>query len=107
MYRLSRRQVREVCENVFGIPISVGAVDAAIMRMSQVLKDPWEKLREYIQQAELVHADETGWRLSGAQQYLWLASGALAVCFRIDPHRSQAAAKELLGEQFGGFVVSD
>lgn len=107
VYRLSRRQVREVCENVFGIPISVGAVDAAIMRMSAVLKDPWEKLREYIQQAELVHADETGWRLSGAQQYLWLASGALAACFRIDPHRSQAAAKELLGEQFGGFVVSD
>jgi len=107
VYRLSRRQVREVVENVFGIPISLGAVDAAIMRMSQVLKDPWEKLRAYIQQAALVHADETTWRLSGAQQYLWLASSALVACYRIDPHRSQAAAKELLGENFGGFVVSD
>jgi transposase len=107
VYRLSRRQVREVVENVFGIPISVGAVDAAIMRMSAILKDPWERLREYIQQAELVHADETGWRLAGAQQYLWLAASALAACFRIDPHRSQAAAKELLGENFGGFVVTD
>ena len=36
-----------------------------------------------------------------------LASSALAACFRIDPHRSQQAAKELLGESFGGFVVSD
>jgi transposase len=99
--------VREVVQNVFGIPISVGAVDAAIMRMSAILKDPWEKLREYIQQAERVHADETSWRLAGAQQYLWLASSALAACFRIDPTRSQAAAKELLGEEFGGFVVSD
>lgn len=107
VYRLSRRQVREVCQNVFGIPISVGAVDAAIMRMSAILADPWEKLREYIQQAALVHADETGWRLAGAQQYLWLASSALAACFRIDPTRSQAAAKELLGEEFGGFVASD
>lgn len=107
VYRLSRRQVREVVENVFGVPISLGAVDAAIMRMSAILADPWEKLREYIQKAQLVHADETGWRLSGAQQYLWLASSALAACFRIDPHRSQAAAKELLGEEFGGFVVSD
>jgi transposase len=106
-YRLSRRQVREVVQEVFNIPISVGAVDAAIMRMSVILKDPWERLREYIQQAQLVHADETSWRLSGAQQYLWLASSALAACFRIDPHRSQQAAKELLGEQFGGFVVSD
>lgn len=107
VYRLSRRQVAEVVCSVFGIPISVGAVDAAIMRMSAILADPWERLREYIQQAELVHADETGWRLAGAQQYLWLAASALAACFRIDPHRSQQAAKELLGEEFGGFVVSD
>lgn len=107
VYRLSRRQVRQVVQEVFNIPISVGAVDAAIMRISAILKDPWEKLREYIQQAQLVHADETSWRLSGAQQYLWLASTALAACYRIDPTRSQAAAKELLGEEFGGFVVSD
>lgn len=26
---------------------------------------------------------------------------------RIDPHRSQAAAKQLLGEAFGGFVICD
>jgi transposase len=106
-FRLSRRQVRQVVEEVFGCPISLGAVDAAIMRTSAILKDPWEALRDYIQQAELVHADETSWRLSGAQQYLWLAASALAACFRIDPNRSQAAAKELLGEQFGGFVVTD
>lgn len=107
VYRLSRRQVREVVEQVFAVPISVGAVDAAIMRMSAILADPWQALREYIRQAELVHADETTWRLSGAQQYLWLAASALAACFRIDARRSQAAAKELLGERFGGFVVSD
>jgi len=107
VFRLSRRQVRQVVAEVFGCPISLGAIDATIMRMSAILKDPWEALRDYIQKAQLVHADETSWRLQGAQQYLWLAASALAACFRIDPNRSQAAAKELLGEQFGGFVVSD
>lgn len=107
VFRLSRRQVRQVVEEIFGCPISLGAVNAAIMRTSAILKDPWEALRDYIQKAELVHADETSWRLAGAQQYLWLASSALAACYRIDPHRSRAAAKELLGESFGGFVVSD
>jgi len=47
------------------------------------------------------------WRLCGAHQWLWLAAGALLACFRIDPSRSQRAAKALLGEDFGGFVVSD
>lgn len=107
VFRLSRRQVRQVVEEVFGCPISLGAVDGAIMRTSAILKDPWEALRDYIREAELVHADETSWRLKGAQQWLWLAASAMAACYRIDPHRSQAAAKELLGEQFGGFVVCD
>jgi Transposase IS66 family len=45
--------------------------------------------------------------LRGAQQWLWVAASSLVACFRIDPARSQRAAKELLGEEFGGFVVSD
>jgi transposase len=57
--------------------------------------------------ADVVHADETTWRLAGAQQWLWVAASALAACYRIDPTRSQKAAKALLGEDFGGFVVSD
>ncbi len=103
VYRLSRRQVAQVVEEILGCPISTGAVDTAIMRMSRVLADPWQALAEAIRQADVVHADETSWRLAGAQQWLWLGAAALVACYRIDPHRSQAAAKKLLGEDFGGF----
>ncbi|MBA3371260.1 MAG: transposase [Thermoleophilaceae bacterium] len=107
VYRLSRRQVALIAEEIFGVAISTGAVDRTIMRMSAILADPWAELREAVRQAEVVHADETGWRLRGAQQWLWLAASALHACYRVDPSRSKAAAKELLGEDFGGFVVSD
>ena len=49
----------------------------------------------------------TTWRLRGAQQWLWVAASSLVACYRIDPSRSQAAARALLGEDFGGFVISD
>jgi transposase len=107
VFRLSRDQVRQVVVDVFGMPASTGSIDNAIMRMSAILADPWAELREAIRKAEVVHADETTWRIQGAQQWLWVAASALVACFRIDPSRSQAAAKELLGEDFGGFVVSD
>ncbi len=107
VFRLSREQVRRTVVEVFGVPASVGAIDNAIMRMSAVLADPWRELREAVRAAEVVHADETSWRLRGAQQWLWVAASALAACYRIDPSRSQRAAKELLGEDFGGFLVSD
>ncbi len=107
VFRLSRDQVRQILVEVFGIPASKGSVDSAIMRMSAILADPWAELREAIRKAEAVHADETTWRLCGAQQWLWVAASSLVACFRIDPTRSQQAAKELLGEEFGGFVISD
>lgn len=107
VFRLSRDQVRQVLGEMFGTPASKGTIDAAIMRMSAILADPWEQLREAVQQAEVVHADETTWRLAGAQQWLWVAASALLACYRIDPSRSQQAAKALLGEDFGGFAVTD
>ncbi len=107
VFRLSRDQVRQTVVEVFGVPASKGSIDNAIMRMSAILADPWVELREAIRRAQAVHVDETTWRLCGAQQWLWVAASALVACFRIDPSRSQAAAKELLGEEFGGFVISD
>ncbi len=107
VFRLSREQVRQTVVEVFGIPASKGSIDNAIMRMSALLADPWAELREAIGKAQVVHADETTWRLRGAQQWLWVAASSLVACFRIDPTRTQRAAKELLGEDFGGFVVSD
>ena len=51
VFRLSRRQVAQVVREVFGIEISMGAVDATIMRMSAALADPWRALREAAQGA--------------------------------------------------------
>lgn len=107
VFRLSREDVRRTVVEVFRIPASTGSIDNAIMRMSAVLADPWAELREAVRRADVVHADETTWRLGGAQQWLWVAASALLACYRIDPSRSQQAAKALLGEDFGGFVVSD
>lgn len=107
VWRLSRRQIQDIVQQVFGIPISLGAIDKVIMRMSRLLADPWAELREAVRRSEVIHADETCWRLRGAQQWLWLAASALYACYRIDPSRSQQAAKELIGEDFGGFVVTD
>lgn len=107
VHRLSRRQVCDVVVEMFGVPISLGAVNRTIMRMSAVLADPWAELAAVVREAEAVHADETGWRLGSAQQWLWLAATSLFACYRIDPSRGQAAAKELLGEDFGGIAVTD
>jgi transposase len=106
VFRLSRRQIVCLLDEMFGCPISVGAVDATIMRMSGVLADPWRELRDAVRHAHTVHADETSWRLRGETNWLWVAATALFACYRIDPSRSQPA-EELLGEDFGSFIITD
>lgn len=107
VYRLSRRQIVELLYEMFGTTVSVGAVNATIMRVSAILADPWRELRDAVRKAQAVHADETSWRLRGETNWLWVAASALMACYRIDPARSQAAAKELLGEDFGSFIITD
>jgi transposase len=107
VYRLSRRQIVQLLDEMFGCPISVGGVNATIVRISAVLADPWRELRDAVRKAQAVHADETSWRLRGETNWLWVAASALMACYRIDPARSQAAAKELLGEDFGSFIITD
>ena len=107
VYRLSSRQIVELLGEMFGTTVSVGAVNATIMRMSAVLADPWRELRDAVRKAQAVHMDETSWRLRGETNWLWVAASALMACYRIDPSRSQAAAKELLGEDFGSFIITD
>jgi transposase len=107
VYRLSRRQIADIVTHVFGCPISVGAADAAILRMSRALADPWTELRDAVREADAVYADETSWRLRGQTNWLWVVASALLACYRIDASRSQRAAKALLGEDFGSFVITD
>lgn len=107
VYRLSRRQSAQIVEEVFGIPISIGAVDSVLMRTSDLLADPYLKLQEAIRQAEVVHVDETSWLLKGHNQWLWTATTSLYACFLIDPSRGQKVAKELLGQDFGRVAVTD
>jgi transposase len=107
VHRLSREKIAELLRESYGIEVSTGAVDMMLRRVSRVLHDPWRELHEAIKTAEAVHADETTWLCRSDPCWLWTATTAALVCYRIDPRRTQEAAKRLLGEDFGGFVTSD
>ena len=106
-HRLSREKISELLRESYAITVSSGAVDGMLRRVSRVLHDPWRELHEAIKAAEAVHADETTWLCRRESCWLWTATTALVVCYRIDPRRTQQAAKRLLGADFGGFVTCD
>jgi hypothetical protein len=63
--RISRRDVVECCEQLFGSRISTGAVDAILARASEALAGPHAALLAALRGAGAVNMDETGWRTAG------------------------------------------
>jgi transposase len=106
-YRLSRREVRQLLQDLWAVRISLGAVVRQEQAQSAALAPVVEEARTAIQQAAVVNMDETGWRQAKQRAWLWTAVTAELTVFRIDRTRSGAAVEALLGPNFMGVVGSD
>jgi transposase len=105
-YRMSRRLVAEAMKDLFGIPMSVGAVIHAQERLSGALRLPVEEALESVKTAPVKYADETGWRIRGASAFLWTVVTSTLTVFLIQKRRTEEAARAILGV-VSGVVTTD
>lgn len=104
--RISRRDVVELCEQLFSSRISTGTVDAILARAADALIVPCEDLLERVRSARAVNMDETGWRLRGSQRALWGMFSQRHAVLQITASRHDDHAKTLLGASTA-IVTSD
>jgi len=105
--RVSRRDLVELFEELFGCTLASGTLDAIVQRTGQALAVPYDGLLGHIRDASAVNVDETGWRLRGGRRTLWGALTCRAAVFRIAPDRHERELLALLGEEFAGIACSD
>jgi transposase len=111
-YRLSKRLVCEVLSDMGGVQVSVGSVSNLEQQMSAALQAPVEQARQYMRQAQVVHADETGWAQGvkagrATRAWLWVVASALVVVFQIALSRGHQVIQGLLGTDFVGWLITD
>lgn len=106
MHRTSWRQVQDFCHAVFNIPMSLGAVQKIIHRVSQAIVPHYEAIATLAHQALVGYIDETPWYCQNALQWLWIMATDTVTYYRIDPHRSKEAFVALIDE-WQGILVSD
>lgn len=104
--RVSRRDLVELCEELFGARICAGTIDAILARTGQALESPYGELLDRVRGAPALNVDETGWRLRGAQRTLWGAFTQQLAVFSIEQDRHEQRLRELLGPH-QGVVTSD
>jgi transposase len=108
MYHLSRRTTVEVLRDLWGVPMSVGALSACEQAVSAAVAPPVAQAHAYVQeQAEVRHADETGWRERRRRAWLWVVVSPLVTVFMVHAHRGTAAARALLGACLSAILITD
>lgn len=105
--RISRRDMSELLWDVFGVRISVGAIDAICQRASALLEGPHQRLMSGVLASGAVNVDETGWFLGGENRWMWTATTSQAAVFKIGEDRHSDRLEELIGENCEGIVTSD
>ncbi len=106
--RLPIRTIQRYLADLHGVAVSVGEIVALLHRVAEHGAPTVTAIRDSARDRAVVQADETGWRENGRNGYVWLLAtpeGERYVAF----HRSRAGAvaNALLGDDFGGVLVSD
>ncbi len=106
-YRLSKRAIVQLCQDFFGVRISLGSVSNLEAATSAALAAPFGEAVRHVKSSQVVHADETTWYQRAKLAWLWVAATTKSAVFLIRKHRSANAAQELLGKGYAGVLVAD
>lgn len=108
--RLPYRQIQAFLAAVHRVKLSIGELvhlsRKVIAKLEQEVVTIWQEARA----SPFVHMDETGWREDGQNGYIWcLVTDTPYPTRYFEYHQSRAGqvAKDMLGDQFSGILVSD
>jgi len=79
----------------------------AEQRLTELARPTYDLLIDALRHAEVVHADETGWRISAVNAWLWVFSNAQVTVYAIRPGRGHDVPEDILGPHFDGFLIVD
>jgi len=106
-YRLSRREAVACLAELGEVELSVGALARLEEATGMALAPVVDEVAAAVQQATAANVDETGWWQGKDRHWLWTVVTDALTLFRLDPHRSAAVVRGLLGPDWAGVVGSD
>lgn len=106
-FHQSISQIQLQLKQVVGLCFSRGAISEAQGRVSAMLTPTHQAIKQQVQQAPVIHADETRHQRGNEHRWMWLALSPVAACFMTAFSRGQDAARRLLGLEPPGVLVTD
>jgi len=95
------------CRDVLNIDVARSHLCNVVKRVNQALATPYEELKKHVPNEPVLNIDETGWKDKGSKYWAWVFCTPLISFFCIAKSRSSQVLREVLGETYGGTIVSD
>jgi transposase len=105
--RMPRRVVRELLEQVLGIPLSLGSIQNSWQEASDAVAEPCAQLEKQLAHEPVINSDETGYRTNGEKRWLWGLVAPGFIFYKIALTRGAEVLVQLLGAVFAGILCSD
>ncbi|GAB7121256.1 IS66 family transposase [Halobacterium salinarum] len=106
-HRLPYRKVADRFEQLHGLELSGASAWHATERAARAGRCEYEQIRREIQDADVVHIDETGIKRDGEQAWIWTFKTAQHTLYAVRESRGSDVPAEVLGEDFAGTVICD
>jgi len=103
----SYSNLQAFCRDVLGIEVARSHLCNTIARVNEALAAPHEELQAHIPTEPILNIDESGWKDRGLKYWIWVFCTPLVSFFHIAKSRGAKVLKEILGETYGGTIVSD
>jgi len=92
---------------LFGVPMRVGTIRQSEQATTEVVAEPVEEARASVHEQAVAHRDETSGRQGAKRAWRWVAVTSLVTVFRVRMSRGGHVARERLGEQCSGLLVTE
>ncbi len=89
------------------LQISEGGLVNAWHKLADLLSAWYREIEQQVQEAGVLHADETGWRLSGKTIWLWCFTCKEATFYMFDQSRGSPALSKFFKQAFDGILITD
>ena len=102
------RKVPAVLRALTGVELSQGAISQdALRRARGAVGDAYHKLRGSVRASQLVHTDDTGWRVDGGPAFLMAFETDEATVYQVRTRHRNEEVREVVPSDYGGVMVTD
>jgi len=106
-YGLSYGDIQGLLDEAFGISVSRGGAAHVVLRVAERSEPVYDGIRDLVRRSDTVYPDETGWKVGGRLQWMWVFVTNMITLYVIRPSRGRDVPQEVLGADYAGRMIHD